>query len=144
MPTRKTFSILLASLFLSTAAYANTTATCMGVLIVTLGADGPDQMTAVQGRFTLEMKEDKTATMKLEAKNQPPIIGTGKETGNEDAPWSLSAKDADNMKFSGKLSPIQGLNPQDTAMYMILELKSKALMISGPMACEFGAPPAAE
>ena len=135
----KMLFVMLSSVFIATAAHANTTATCTGTLIVTLGVDGPDQMMATQSRFTLNMNDDKTATMKLAGKNQEPIIGTGKESGDESSPWSLSAKDNEGREFNGGLTAIKPLSQQDTALYMILELKSEALAISGPMSCEFGA-----
>ena len=137
----KMIFVSLSSLLLTTAAYAGTTATCTGTLVVAVGVDGPDKISAVQARFTLNMKDDKTATMTLEGKNQAPMIGSGQETENEDVPWSLSAKDEDGLEFTGNLTAVKALSPKDTSIYMILELKSSAAVISGPMACEFGATP---
>ncbi len=128
------WTAFLSALLFSSVALADTTATCNGTLIITVGHDGPDEYVGVKAKFTMTMKKDKTATLKLENKFAPPITGTGKETGNEKNPWALKAKDADGMAFTGTIKPAKGY-PGDTLMHMILELKSEKLLITGPMSC---------
>ena len=109
---------------------------CGGTLISTIGADGPDTMTAIQAKFTLNAKDDGTATMLLENEYSPPLKGSGKESGKDDVPWNLTAKDEGGNLFKGHLTPIKPLMPQDTKLHMMLELKGDSLLINGPMTCE--------
>jgi len=122
-------------LFASTAFAENVTATCSGTVIVTIGADGADKVTAVNAKFTMKTT-GKTSTFVLENKFVKPITGTGKESGNDDVPWNLEAKDADGLAFKGSLRAVEGTYPGDTNLYMILELKSTKAAISGPMSCK--------
>ena len=128
------------SLFLCTPSIAEAGAksVCTGTLITTLDtADGTDVMTAIQSTFTLDMKEDGTATMLLENPYSPPLKGLGKESGNENTPWDLTAKDDGGNVFKGSIMPIKPLMQQDSNMYIMLTLKTSAILINGPMACTF-------
>ena len=121
-------------LFASSALAQDITATCDGTVIVTIGVDGPDKIMAVNAKFTMKTK-GKTSTFTLENKFAPAIKGTGSESGNEDLPWNLEAKDADGLAFKGGLTTVKGAYPGDTNLYMILELKNEKIVISGPMSC---------
>ena len=65
----------------------------------------------------------------------PTLNGTGKETGVENKPWELSAVDDGGNQFSGSFSTIDPLVAGDTNLYILLELRSTSMMISGPMTC---------
>ena len=128
-------SAFLAALFFASSANAqDITATCTGTVIVTIGVDGPDKMAAVNAKFTMQTT-GKTSTFTLENQYAPAIKGTGVESGNADRPWNLKAKDADGLEFKGGLMAVASAYPGDTNLYMILELKSSKVMISGPMSC---------
>jgi len=118
----------------STASARELTAVCDGTVIVTIGVDGPDTMTAVQAKFTMKMK-GKTSTFTLENKYAKPITGTGTESGNDDKPWNLQGKDADGMAFKGHFTAIKPTYPGDRTLHILLELKSKKLLVSGPLSC---------
>jgi len=120
--------------FASTAMAQDVTGTCNGTVIVTIGMDGPDKMTAVNAKFTMKAT-GKTSTFKLENKFAPAITGTGVESGKEDRPWNLEGKDQDGLAFKGGLTAVEGTYPGDTNLYMILQLKSEKILISGPMSC---------
>ena len=124
--------LLLAS---PTALAMDATAACEGTLVMTVGADGPDVMMGMQAKLTLNMKADATATMTLENEFVPKMTGTGKETGDENNPWQLEAKDAGGVVFSGGFKPLQPTSPSDTSMHIILTLKSTNALLSGPMSC---------
>ena len=117
------------------AAKVTATASCTGVLAVVIGKNGPDIPTATQAKFTLSMKNDRTATMLLENAFAQPIKGTGKESGKADVPWNITAKDADGDVFKGTLKPIKATYTGDKALYMMLAIKSKKALITGLMTC---------
>ena len=127
-------AFLFTSMFASTAMANDMTGTCTGTVIVSIGADGPDKMTAVKAQFTMTTKGT-TSTFSLENKFAPAIKGTGKESGNEDTPWNLEGKDADGLAFKGSLRAVKGAYPSDTHLHMILDLKNDKIAISGPMSC---------
>ena len=60
---------------------------------------------------------------------------TGVESGDDTRPWKLEAKDADGLVFKGGLTPVKAGYPGDTTLYMLVELKSSKVFISGPMSC---------
>ncbi|MEC7986002.1 MAG: hypothetical protein VX278_12630 [Myxococcota bacterium] len=127
------------SLFLlhSGVAQAGIQSVCNGTLLVQgASPDGTQNRAAVQVKFTLDMKDDGTATMLLENSMTPPLKGTGKESGNEDAPWNLAAQDAEGNVFKGKLEPVKPLFPQDTNMHIVLTLEGGSITMGGPMTCE--------
>lgn len=129
--------ILLSSLFLfSGVVSAETTAECEGVALLIIGQDGPDRRMAVYAGFTMEMRDDKTASWKLENEFAKPLTGTGKETDNEDMPWYLQGKDANGGSFTGNLTILDPAYSSDEYLYVILELKNKQMMITAPMSCE--------
>ena len=134
--TRSILSSALLSLFLfaSTASAQDVTATCSGTVIVTIGVDGPDKMAAVNAKFIMKTT-GKTSTFTLENKFAPPITGTGTESGNTQKPWNFEGKDADGLVFKGGLMAVEGAYPGDSHLYVILELKSAKVLISGPMSC---------
>ena len=128
-------SVLLTTFLFAPSAFADTvTGTCSGTVIVTIGADGADKMTAVNATFTMKAT-GKTSTFVLENKFAKPISGTGKQPASDDAPWALVAKDADGLAFKGQLQAVEGTYPGDTHQYAILDLKSTKVVISGPMSC---------
>lgn len=128
--------MIFSSIFLLLSqAYAAPTADCKGTLIVTVDNNGPDKMSAINGQFQLSMSDDGTAKMSISAPNMPTLNGTGKETGVENKPWELNAVDDGGNQFSGSFSTIDPLVAGDTNLYILLELKSTSMMISGPMTC---------
>ncbi|MEC8025231.1 MAG: hypothetical protein VX223_14990 [Myxococcota bacterium] len=125
----------LTALFVSaTASAAGVSFKCTGTLIITIGVDGPDKMTAVQATFAMTTK-GKTAVFSLENKFAKPLKGTGKETGDKDVPWSFLAKDDSGREFKGSLRPIEPSYGSDTQLHAILEMKGDNVLISGPMSC---------
>ena len=126
---------LLSLLLTSPVVFAqDVTAACKGVLIVTIGQDGPDQIAAVNAEFTMKMSGTR-ATFTLANQFAPAIKGTGVESGDDTRPWKLEAKDADGLVFKGGLTPVKAGYPGDTTLYMLVELKSSKVFISGPMSC---------
>tara|TARA_B100000683_G_C12273860_1_gene466940 strand:+ start:348 stop:743 length:396 start_codon:yes stop_codon:yes gene_type:complete len=111
------------------------TADCNGTLIVTVDNNGPDKMSAIAGQFQLLMNDDGTAKMSISAPNMPTLNGTGKETGNEKKPWELSALDDGGNQFSGGFTTLDPLVSTDTNLYILLDMKSTSMVISGPMTC---------
>ena len=115
--------------------YAGPTADCSGTLIVTVDHGGPDKMSAIDGQFQLLMNDDGTAKMSISAPNMPTLNGTGKETGVEHKPWDLHAVDDGGNQFSCAFTIVEPLVASDIHLYILLELKSTSMMISGPMTC---------
>ena len=111
------------------------TAACEGTLVASAAAAGPDVVMGIQAKLTLMMKGDGSATMTLENKFDPPIKGTGKETGDENNPWQFEATDAGGEKFEGGIKALKPGHPTDTSMHIILTLKSTNALLSGPMSC---------
>ena len=135
MKKQLTLCALLCTLYSATA-QAGVTSVCDGTLIASVtAAAGADAMAAMQVKFTLDMKEDGTASMMLESPYSPPLKGTGKESGNESQPWNLTAKDEGGNIFSGNIEPIKPMFPQDTGMHIMLTLKSDVMQMSGPLTC---------
>ncbi len=128
------FTFLSILFFSSTALAQDVTVTCAGTVIVTIGLDGPDKMAAVNAKFTMKTT-GKTSTFTLENKFAPALNGSGVESGDANRPWNLQAKDADGLAFKGGLMAVAGAYPGDSNLYMLLELKSQKLLISGPMSC---------
>ena len=115
---------LTALLVSATASAADVSFECKGTLIITIGVDGPDKMTAVQATFAMTTK-GKTAVFSLENKFAKPLKGTGKETGDKDVPWSFSGKGDSGRAFTGSLRTIQPSYGSDTLLHTILEMKGE-------------------
>lgn len=130
----------LCSLYLCTPspAEAGVKSVCTGTLITTLAVQGgSDLMTAVQSTFTLDMKEDGTATMLLDNPYSAPLKGTGKESKNDESPWILTAQDDGGNVFTGNIMPLKPLMQQDANMYIMMTLQTSSILINGPMICNF-------
>jgi hypothetical protein len=127
---------LAALLLVNGVASAETTAECEGVALLVIGEDGPDREMAVNVTFTMEMNDDKTSSWMLENEFVNPISGVGKETDNEDIPWSLQGKDDSGSEFEGNMKVLDPAYPADEYLYVLLEIKNKELMIAAPMSCE--------
>lgn len=109
-------------------------ATCEGTLIITVGVDGPDQLSAVKGTFRMTMKGE-TSTFSLENEFAAPLKGTGVESSHPGKPWNLQGKDDSGRAFKGSLRALKSSYSSDALLHVILEFKSTNVIISGPMSC---------
>ena len=128
------FVLMLALGASATSPPSEVNATCEGTLIITMGADGPDQLSAVKGTFKMTMKGE-TSTFSLENKFAAPLKGTGVESGTPDKPWNFQGKDDSGRAFKGSLRALKSSYSSDPLLHVIPELKSTNVMISGPMSC---------